>query len=363
MTPPSLDWLQALREPERACTWTLADWQRVLRLARRLRLMGRLAHGLRSAGLTHQLPVPVQRHVESEWRQARWRQTALRWTVERVGAVLAGTPYPRLLLKGAAYESLALDFSRGRLAGDLDILVPRAHLAEAQQRLIDAGWSEPRLDAHDQQYYHAYSHEVPPMTHPQHAFELDLHHNILPPVGQVKVDADVLLARAQASHWTGWQLLSPVDMVLHSAAHLFLDGEPQERLRDLVDMDGMLRCFGTRPGFWDELPARARELGLMEPLSLALHFTTRWLGLQVPAQVLVACTVPRGPWVHLLEKVLMPIEPDALPARGQDLAALALLVRYHRRRMPLSLLVPHLWHKVRRPRIAPEDPAPPADRR
>ena len=34
------------------------------------------------------------------------------------------------------------------------------------------------------------------------------------------------------------------------------------------------------------------------------------------------------------------------PPLTQDLAAMLLLARYHRQRMPLPLLVPHLWHKL-----------------
>lgn len=363
MTPPSLAWLQALDKPHQVTAWTTADWQRVLRLARRLRLMGVLAEGVTAAGLASSLPVPVQRHVLSELRQARWRRVALRWTIERVGSVLAAVPGPRVLLKGAAYDVLDLPFARGRLAGDLDILVPREQLAAAQSRLLAEGWAEPDLDEHDRRYYHQFSHEVPPMTHSQHAIELDLHHNILPPVGRARVDAALLLARLQPSPWPGWSVLAPEDLVLHSAAHLFLDSEPQERLRDLVDMHGLLRHFGQRPDFWAALPARAAELGLQDPLALALHFTTTWLGLEVPAPVLRACPPPGGLWVRLLERVLMPQEPDALPARGRDFAAMALLVRYHRRRMPLRLLVPHLWHKLRTRRSLPDDPVPPAERR
>jgi hypothetical protein len=36
-----------------------------------------------------------------------------------------------------------------------------------------------------------------------------------------------------------------------------------------------------------------------------------------------------------------------MPSLRQQFADMVLLARYHRQRMPLRLLVPHLWHKVR----------------
>ena len=54
-----LAWLQALREPDRAQDWSLSDWQRVIRMARPLRLVARLADALDHAGrLTAVAPQP-----------------------------------------------------------------------------------------------------------------------------------------------------------------------------------------------------------------------------------------------------------------------------------------------------------------
>ena len=357
---PELAWLQALRQPQLTLAWSLADWQRVLRLARRLRLLARLAHSVMEHGLMASVPQPAQRHLLAEHRLSRWRSKAMVWTFERVAATLAEAPYPRVLLKGAAYIGQGLPIASGRLPSDLDILVPREHVADAQARLVAAGWVEHELDAHDQAYYHDLSHEVPPMSHPVLALELDLHHNILPPVARTHVDAALLLAQLRPSKWRGWQVFQPMDQVLHSASHLFLDSELRDRVRDLVDLDGLLRHFGADSAFWQGLPARAQQLGLSEPLALAVHFTTKWLQTPVPAQF-QAQAEAQGPQalrkaclLALFERVLMPTEPDERPSVSQGLAAQALLIRYHRQRLPLRLLVPHLWHKLR-PRPKPVD--------
>lgn len=351
--PSSLAWLQALREPQQVLVWTLFDWERVVRLARRSRLLARLAESLMAAGLIDQVPPQVRRHLLGEQRLSRARTTAVLWTIERTGLILQGEAFPKVLLKGAAYLGQDLRIAAGRLPSDLDILVPRSRVNAAQSCLLDSGWTEAELDAHDQRYYHEWSHEVPPMTHPLHEVELDLHHNILPKMAHVDIDVNALLLNLKPSKWPGWQVLDPVDQLLHSAAHLFYDSEFRDRVRDIVDLDGLFREFSTTSGFGAQLLARARELGLMEPLALAVHFTTRWMQTPLPAEVLTAVSSPNRfvrfetliTW--LFEQVLRPVEPDRVPSRRQRFAALMLLARYHWRRMPLSRLIPHAWHKWR----------------
>ena len=356
--PARMAWLQALSHPQRALAWPLPEWERVIRLSRRLRLLGRLAESIEVAQLLPQVPQPAARHLVAELQYSRWRTGALRWALERLPAMLGDVPYPLVLLKGAAYIGQGLAIAAGRLPSDIDILVPREHLAHAQGLLMAAGWSEAELDDHDRQYYHQWSHEVPPMHHPVVGLELDLHHNILPPMTHLRVDAKLLLAHLQPSRWQRWQVFHAHDQVLHSAAHLFHDSEARDRLRDLVDLDGLLRHFGATVGFWDGLPGRAAELGLSEPLALACHFTALWLQTPVPeaARRSIESAGPlalRRAWLHrLLAAILMPTEPDDEPPWQQQLAAQILLVRYHYRRMPLQILLPHLWHKVRAGRRA-----------
>jgi hypothetical protein len=348
-----LAWLQALHDPTLALPWSLGEWEHVVRLARRLRLLARLAARIDGAALMDSVPPQARKHLLAELRLSHWRIVALEWGLDRIGDALTGEPYPRVLLKGAAYIGQGLAVAAGRMPSDVDILVPRAHLAAAQGRLTNAGWQEVDLDEHDRRYYREWSHEVPPMRHPVHRVELDLHHNILPPVARTRVDAGLLLAHVQPSKWPGWQVLQPVDQVLHSAAHLFFDSEARDRVRDLVDLDGLLRHFGPEAGFWDALATRSRELKLTEPLALAAHFCVEWLGTPMPAgmQARVGAGGPsalRRAWLlPVLSTVLTPTDPDDRPPWTQGMAAVIFLARYHWGRMPMRILLPHLWHKLR----------------
>ena len=362
--PADLDWLPALREPALTTPWPLQRWETVIRLARRLRLLGRLADSVLAADHAQYLPEVVLRHLQAEQRMSRHMTRAQAWVIERVASRLAGGPGPLVLLKGSAYLGQDLPIAQGRLPSDVDILVPQAQLAQVQAALAAAGWSETEMDAHDQRYYREWSHEVPPMRHQAHLLELDLHHNILPPVSATTVSADALLARLEPSRFPGWQVLHPQDQFLHSASHLFHDSEVRGRLRDLVDMDGLSRHFGADPAFWSGLPARARELGLSESLALACHFLVNWLQTPIPGSALndIRAAGPQGFkrwWLQsLFTTLLAPTHPDELPPARQEWAAQALLLRYHLWRMPLRILLPHLWHKWRvTRRAAAEDAA------
>jgi hypothetical protein len=346
-------WVAALREPELVRAWTLRDWDRVVRLGRRLRLLARLAESLAAAGLLDAVPEPARRHLVAEQRVSLYRTAAMTWALVRIRAALGAPAYPCVLLKGAAYLGQGLPIAPGRMPSDVDILVPRAHLADAQRRLRADGWAEQELDAHDQRYYREWSHEVPPMRHPLHLIELDLHHGIRPPVGVFPVDADALLAGIQPSAWPGWHVLQPVDQLLHCAVHLVMDSELRDRLRDLVDLDGLLRHFGRDAGFVEALLDRAGALGLREPLAIAARRCIAWLDTPIPsaAQRELASWEPRGlrrAWLlPMLDALLTPTDPDRAAPWTQSLAAALFLARHQAGRLPLRLLVPHVWHKLR----------------
>jgi len=277
---------------------------------------------------------------------ARSTQTAIRFELDRTLRALRGLDVPIVLLKGAAYVLGGLDAGRGRFVGDLDVLVPRAHLETVEQRLIEHGWVSAELEPYDERYYRQWTHELPPLQHPERETPIDLHHTIVPLTSRTRPDAQALLRDTVALEDPRLRVLGPADMVLHSAVHLFNDvvGMP---LRDLVDQDALLREFGERPGFWDALVAHAGQHGLERPLYYLLRQTRRVLGTPVPDPVWRS--VERfGPSLPVRAAM------DALLERtfaGSSFAAGVLALRAHWLRMPPALLVRHLAVKtVRRVR-------------
>ncbi|MCW5661995.1 MAG: nucleotidyltransferase family protein [Burkholderiaceae bacterium] len=354
--PPHQELIAAIRNPQVVLGWTMATWEIQVRLSRRLRLLSRLAAALEAHGVLADVPAEPGRLLRSDLQLSRWRTRSMRWAVERVGACLSGRGYPLVLLKGAAYLSQQLGIARGRLPSDLDILVPKDAIGDAQEQLRLAGWQEMELDAHDQRYYREWSHEASPMRHPAHRMELDLHHNVLPPIGKPRVDAALLLDEIEPSPWTGWHVLSGPDQFLHAAAHLFCDSVLRDRLRDLVDLDGIAREMGPTGVFWNRVVERARTLGLTEECALACRFLAEWFDTPMGETALLIGQRPvarhgrRHLLFSLLSKAMTPLAPDEEPGVLNRLVDLTVLSRYHLNRMPIRLLIPHLAHKLKSPK-------------
>jgi hypothetical protein len=354
MTTGRVPLLEVLQTPAVAGELTPADWSRVLGSARHSQLLPRLALLVGEAVGT--LPDRVRDRLMAAHPVAERHERSIRWEVDRIRAALRGVDTRIVLLKGAAYVMAGLPAGIGRLATDVDILVPQGDIREVERALMAAGWEAVKLHPYDQRFYRQWSHELPPLRHSRRQTVVDVHHNILPVNGRVRVDARLLLEAAAPLQAPGVEpglwTLGPEDMVLHNAAHLFQDGDLSGSVRDLVDADALIRDFAARePEFWTRLPVRARELGLERALFYALRFARRLLGTPVPAGVDTA--LPRPP-VLILAAMDRLVARSLLPVAGQygtfgeESARLLLYVRSHWLRMPPTQLASHLARKALR---------------
>lgn len=343
----------------------LRQWGALLGQARQATLLPRLAHLYADRGWLEQVPDGPRQHLEGAIRLADRQQHEVRWEVDCIARALRGLNTPVVLLKGAAYVMGEQAPARGRLFSDIDIMVDQAHILSAEARLLGGGWICEERDEYNQRYYREWMHEIPPLRHVQRDTFIDLHHTIAPPTSRFRVDGRKLLERVvPVRGYPGLFVLAPVDMVLHSAVHLFQEGEFGHGLRDLLDLNDLLLHFGARPGFWDELVERAVELGLQVPLFHALLHIHRLFGMSAPqhlrARVDRLGPGPMARWLMSwgLGLALRPMHPSCdTPLTG--LARWLLYVRSHMLRMPLRLVIPHLLRKawMRRFPNVPKDEA------
>ena len=342
--------LVALREPGRMSAFGSAEWDLLLRIARRTRLLGRLAVVMDEMGGVERLPASVRDHFSAARVFVAHYQRTARWEVNRILAALEGSDVPLVLLKGSAYIFAGLPPCRGRLLSDVDLLVPRESLDSVEQTLLAHGWKSAKVEEYDQRYYRDWMHELPPLRHPERAIEVDLHHTISPLTSRLSPDPERLIADSIPLANSRLRVLQPVDMVLNSAVHLFHDGEFINGLRDLVDLSDLLAHFGDLPGFWQQLVERAQAQRLGRPLFYMLRYTQRFLDATIPEGVLksLRSDEPSWPVLRLMDvlvsRALIPDHPD-YPRRGTALAKWLLYVRSHWLRMPPGLLFRHLLRK------------------
>ena len=345
--------LAALRAPENLPTLPSADWELLLRVARRARLLGRLESDLPQAGLPGSIPPRAAAHLRAARNVIEHRKTLASWEVNRILWALKGLEVPLILLKGAAYVLAELPPARGRIFADVDLLVPEELIGKVEERLLGRGWFKMQIDPYDDRYYRVWMHEIPPLRHRERGTEIDIHHRLLPKTSRLKSDPAPLFAAARGLADPRLRVLAPADMVLHALVHLFLEGDPDEglRLRDLVDVHDLLCYHGQEPGFWAGLGPRARELGFERPLFYGLHHVYRLLGTPIPPDVLQALEDAAPPWPirqlmdHLIPLALLPGHPD-YPSRWAAFSRWLIYVRAHWLRMPPVLLARHLSYKA-----------------
>lgn len=326
----------------------------MVRMTRKVGLLGYLDVKLTEAGVWSKLSFKVQKHLEAARVVAEEDDRMLRWEVNRIQRAFYGTGLPVIVLKGAAYTLMDLPLSRGRLVADVDLLVNRSDLTLVENQLIQHGWQQVKLDPYDQRYYRQWMHELPPMRHKERMTEVDVHHTLLPLSGGLSPDPekllkDVILLPNEANIYT----LSPVDMTLHAVVHLFHDSDFERGLRGVVDLDGLFRYFSQEEGYWDTLFLRAKEFGLNRPLYYALIQVHGLLATPLPKTVMTELKLIKPPFpIRWLMNRLIPWA--VLPGNPEDRRLISLIawwllyVRSHWLRMPPGQLFNHLTRKLSR---------------
>ena len=319
---------RALADPSSVLALDNEGWTALLCIAHAERLLATLAH--RVDGL------PVPDRAKAVLTNARLNAEVGRvralWEVEMARRVLAPLDVPVVLLKGSAFLAAGLAAGQGRLVGDLDILVPRDRLDAVEAVVLAAGWEWLRVDAYDDHYYRTWMHELPPLIHRDRDAMIDVHHTILPLTARPKPDAAALIADSLALG-NGLRILCPEDMVIHAAAHLLADGNLSGGLRNLWDIRCLVDEFPL-----DSLEARARMHGLLVETERALRLS----------DVLFNERKPRGFVDHLYLARLT--ARDGWGRETHKLLRFAFYLRSHLIRMPLPMLLRHLFTKWRKAR-------------
>jgi len=348
----------------------LQEWDAAIRQARRAGLLARMAYSITEAGLDDRVPPQARGHLDAALILADKHARDVTRELDYIAEALSGLGVKPILLKGASYAVAGLPPSRGRLFGDIDILVPRILIGAAEAALASRGWEAAKRDEYDQSYYRRWMHELPPLQHKSRRTTIDVHHNIVPLTSAHPVDAKRMIDAAIPAGSGNFAVLEPSDMVLHAAVHLFDDGEFVNGLRDLDDINLLLRHFsgspssgpGTGPDFWDSLTARAASLRLERPLHYALRHAARLFGTPVPKRILRdPVPAPNRLVAPLMDfvfaRALRPPHPLCRD-RFTGLALGFLYLRGHCLRMPLRLLLPHLLRKAVMRRFKPAEARP-----
>jgi len=330
--------VHALREPASAGALSSSQWTELVSIARAESLIGSLAHRLADINLPDRVRAVLRDAIESHElarRQALWEADCAR-------RALADYPGRIVLMKGTAYVAADLPAGTGRSIGDLDIMVARGDLAVVESALLHAGWEWVKPDPYDDRYYRDHMHELPPLIHRERDRMIDVHHTILPLTARPAPNAQAILDSAVMLD-NGLHVMAPADMVLHSVAHLLADGDLAGGLRNLWDINLLVRHFaGADEQFLKRLDSRAQTHGLVREMRRALRLAARLYDLP-----LSGFSVGQTEFAdHLYIRRLL--ARDGYGRETHKLTRFGFYVRSHWLRMPPLMLARHLWTKWRK---------------
>jgi hypothetical protein len=344
--------LDVFKAPEQALRWSAAEWSAALSLARRELVLGHLAAEIETAGLMSAMPARAQVQLQDGLRVAAHSHVQARHDTLYFARILQDMHCPIIVLKGSAYVIAGQPASAGRQAGDLDILVPRSWLGAIEQRLAEHGWHVSQKSDYDDLYYRQWMHELPPIVHESRSNVLDLHHSILPLSSRLQPQAAALIAEAQDVPGTTLKILSREDQVLHSATHLFYDGDLTGGLRNLHDVHRLLKVHAADAIFWTTLLTRAQLHQLSLPLFYAIRYSQKYLDTPMPVEFVMQLkpAAPAAPILWLMDQLVHTRLCDATPGLHMmhvRAASFLLYIRSHWLRMRPFMLARHLWTKAR----------------
>jgi len=340
------------RNPDAIRRFSLGDWDRLVRQARQADLLARLHILLLQEGLDGEIPAVARWHFEVATALAECQSTEIQRELRQLRTMLERLGLPLVVLKGAAYVAAGLIAARGRHIDEIDLLVPREHLDEVESVLKLADWHTVELPEYDQRYFQRWRNDAPSQQNLRCATVINVHHTILPDTARFRPDAAKLHRRAtEVPGFPSIFVLTTEDRILHAVTLLFHDDGLPHGLRDLSDLDLLLRQAATEEDFWPRLLARAEEFELIRPLFYALRYVRYFFDTPVPVEVHVRLenTAPSKASLKLMDGIYKRmLAPNHLSCNDAftSLARHATYLRTHWLRRPPRLLVPHLFHKA-----------------
>ena len=346
--------IQCFRDPQRfQAKAGAACWTDLLQQARSLGLTAQLQALFARHNMLGDLPETVQKHLAWGWRYYQKQRASLFYELLQLEPCLGQTNYPCLLLKGAAYQALALTVSEGRLYSDIDLLLSRQQLNDCKSKLFFAGFFEPAMSAYDKHFYLELSHENPPLYHVKRGTALDLHFALFPLAGRKNLVTEHVFASACQIEGSCFQVPSLSYLYIHAAIHFFWQEEQHKLVKDLIDLD-LLYSQLAEQQLLPQLLSDAEQFGAIEPVvnTLLLIETLFKRGLPDDIARQLGQSPARRDSARAL--LLMQLQPGV----KAKIAGALWYLRGYRHKMHWRALIRHVWVKSRlawRQRGEPKD--------
>ncbi len=230
------------------------------------------------------LPAELLQELKNDFYLALRRTMLAERQLAELLAALGQAGVPTLVLKGSAAGAFYPDPAL-RVYGDLDFLVPKSQVLEAEQVLRALGYRSPLSRSWWQEHFQ----HLPPMTRNHGELCVEVHWSLaLPDAHAGGLPAEDVWERSVA-----WTLgpgagqpalrLDDVDTVLHLCYHAAVQHRLYLGLRPLADLAQVISSWDRDK--WQALLGRARAYELARPVELVVALAGRWLSLELPLEV------------------------------------------------------------------------------
>ncbi len=222
--------------------------------------------------------------------QSAIRNTGLYRELGQVLAALRDAAVPAIVLKGAHLGEIVYDNIALRPMVDVDILVQKADLLRAGEKLLELGYTcrQAWRDVADAAHHH-----LPPFIKPN-ATPIEIHWRLMSQIGSsgrmehpFQIDIAGLWERAQPATIAGIQTraLSPQDLLLHLCVHTSHHHKFRVGLRAFCDIAATIQHYETEIA-WKQVQMRARRWGAQNCVYLTLYLAQELLEAAVPDEIL-----------------------------------------------------------------------------
>ena len=276
-------WIAHLRGEARPNLRPLTDrqWSCVAEEAVRHRLRGLTYRLLADGPLAEQMPADVRDKLRSPYVSIAIRNALLFRQTAQMARELSVRGIPVMLLKGMHLSRFVYAEPALRSMADVDIMVRREQLAEAEQVFLDRGFGPlPRPNLEE---FCTWSNHLARLQKTG-APVVELHWGIERPSSPFRIDLDGLWARSCVVTLEGApvHVLSPEDLLLHLSLHCAYHHRlDHSALRGLVDVKAVVVKHANDID-WKALTERANAWGASGFVYTTFRLTAEILGAPIP---------------------------------------------------------------------------------
>ncbi|WP_448212685.1 nucleotidyltransferase domain-containing protein [Colwellia sp. MEBiC06753] len=339
------------QQPELCKNLSNKQWELLVKQAKASQVIASLGCKLQPFYDSGFISDRVWHHFSSSILLIEKQKLNTEYELSNLNTLLSKLNKTAILLKGAAYCALNLPVSLGRVFTDIDLLVPKEDIAILESELWFNGFMSTTESDYDKRYYRTWMHEIQPLQHINRKTILDVHHNILPLTSKTKISLEPLKEQLKSlPEYPYIKTLSDEALILHSATHLFHEGEFEKGFRDLTDLASLLNSYLEENSSYEHLITMAKQSGLGRQLFFACRYTKAILDTKIPQPLSkeLSSFQPNFLSLKFLDfyflRALTP-HHGSLDSLAKRFSCQVLYLRGHLLRMPLMLLIPHLVKK------------------